>query len=364
MRQSTKQKPAGKQTAMQAAHRRRRIRQILIFAGVGLLLLLAVTAAVFSGFTDIRLADLLTTIFPSGAGFFRGTVISEKAMRIFLGIRLPRVFLAVIAGGGLAACGVIMQAITGNDMASPFTTGISGAAAFGAALGIVFHPFGAGSFGVVIPAFLLALANYALVYGLSTAGGMDPRTLILIGTALNYFFNAVNSALQFVLDSNTLAAIVYWSFGSFLGAVWKEDLLILGVVAAAIVFFETQAPKYNLLAASDDETAVAFGVNVKRLRIVSGCVVTITVASIISFTGIIGFVGLVAPHICRILIGGDHRLLIPLSTLFGAILVLCADTIGRTWFSPATIPVGIVISFVGVPIFVFLLLRKAREERF
>lgn len=340
------------------AYQKNRSKTAAVFALLTVLLAVIFCYAAFSGYTDIRPGDVLVTLFPKLAGRFGGSIIPDRNMTIFLNIRMPRVVLALIAGTGLGVCGCVMQSITGNDMASPFTTGISSAAAFGAALGIVFHPFSAGKLDSMILAFTAAIINYIVVYSISAARGMGPKTLILVGVALNYLFSAMNSAMQYLVDSDTLASIVYWTFGSFTGADWDSDITVAAAVALSLLFFSSNSWGYNIISSTDDESATAMGINVKRLRIASGCVVTLVVSAIISFTGIIGFIGLVAPHIARILIGGNYRTLLPLTAMIGAILVLLADTIGRTWFSPVIIPVGIIVSFLGVPLFIALIIGK------
>ena len=337
---------------------KRKITAVFVFLTV--LLVIVFCYASFSGYTDIRPMDVMVTLIPRLAGLFNASVIPERNMPIFLSIRMPRVVLALIAGTGLGVCGCVMQSITGNDMASPFTTGISSAAAFGAALGIVFHPFSSGKLDSIILAFIVAIVNYIIVYSISAARGMGPKTLILVGVALNYLFSAMNSAMQYLVDSDTLASIVYWTFGSFTGADWTSDAIVAAAVAVSLLFFMINSWGYNIISSTDDESATSMGINVKKLRIASGCVVTLVVSAIISFTGIIGFIGLIAPHIARILIGGNYRTLIPLTAMIGAILVLLADTIGRTWFSPVVIPVGIIISFLGVPLFIALIIGRFR----
>ena len=239
-----------------------------------------------------------------------------------------------------------MQAITGNQMASPFTTGLSGAAALGAAAVIVFggvSPFMAKT-ATVAAAFFMALVCAIAVFGIANFKGMGQEALVLTGIALNYLFSALNSTMQFIANEEQLPAIVHWSFGSLNSVGWS-DIAVMGLcLAVTFPVFCSQGWAFNLMAAGGDE----------------GAAITLATAGVVSFTGVIGFVGLAAPHGARLLLGGDYRQVIPFSFLIGAALVLAADTLGRTVFSPVTIPVGIVVSYVGVPLFLFLILKERR----
>ena len=271
--------------------------------------------------------------------------------------------MALVSGIGLGISGLVMQAITGNKMASPFTTGLSNAAAFGASLAIIFGftPFGSNQVGTVMMAFVLAFICAAMVYGIASAKGMGKTTIILIGIALNYFFSALNASMQYVANEQQLSAIVHWTFGSLSEITWEQILVVCVILLLTFPFIVRFAWHYNLLS-TGDESAVALGVNVMRLRLLSGIAVTLISSAIVSFTGVIGFVGLVAPHIARLLIGGDYRALIPLTALSGAILLIAADTVGRVAVSPVIIPVGIVVSFIGVPVFIYLIVKEQKER--
>lgn len=250
-------------------------------------------------------------------------------------------------------------------MASPFTTGLSGAAALGAAAVIIFSgiPVYFQKTAMVTAAFLMALICAVFVYGLSNLKGLGAETLVLTGIALNYFFSALNSTMQFIANELQLPAIVHWTFGSLTAVGWSDIAVMTVILFITIPIFQSQAWAFNIISSGGDESAEALGIHVKRTRILTGGCITVLTASIVSFTGIIGFVGLVAPHMARMVIGGDHRLLLPLSAITGAALVLAADTIGRCAFSPTTIPVGIVVSYVGVPLFLYLIIMERREGR-
>ena len=215
--------------------------------------------------------------------------------------------------------------------------------------------------GIITSAFLLSCACGLIVYGIAQRSGLSPTTIVLVGIALNYFFSALTATLEFFAQEHKLAAVIQWTFGSLHRASW-EYVAIGGVIVtlgiAAALFY---ALPLNVMAVSDDETARSLGVNPARLRTIAGLVAVLMTATIISFTGVIGFVGLIAPHMARFLIGTDHRFYLPLTAVLGAALLLVSDTVGKLILYPVTIPVGIVISFLGVPLFIHLILRRGRS---
>lgn len=353
--------PSDQLTNTYRANMRRKL--LCLLAAAGLLLALAMAACCL-GVADLSPGRLTVTYLPFTRKFLAAKPLNAKDQNILLMLRLPRVAAAITAGAGLGIAGTGMQAITGNQMASPFTTGLSGAAALGAAAVIVFGgvPVYLQKTATVAAAFFMALLCAVLVYGLSGLKGLGPENLVLTGIALNYLFSALNATMQFIANEQQLPAIIHWSFGSLTGVGWKDIAVMAAFFLAVLPLFQRQAWAFNLLASSGDESAQALGVHVKRTRITAGLCITLITAAVVSFTGIIGFVGLVAPHMARMLIGGDHRLLLPFSALTGALLVLAADTVGRTAFSPTMIPVGIVVSYVGVPLFLYLILRGRKER--
>ena len=325
---------------------RRARRKNILLAVLLLVLLVAAIWAACLGVAQLTPDRMIVTWLPSFSGMFKGVAsLDAKEQNVLLMLRLPRIAAAVIAGAGLGIAGSGMQAITGNPMASPFTTGLSSAAAFGAALMILFggFPLWMQKGATVAAAFVMSVVCAIVVYTVASYKQLRPEALVLTGIALNYLFNALNSTMQFIANEQQLPAIVHWSFGSLTAVTWSD----IGIM---LFFF------------GGDETARALGVNVKRTRLLCGGAVTLLTASVVSFTGIIGFVGLVAPHMARMLIGGDYRHLLPYSAVTGAFLVLAADTLGRNAFSPTTVPVGIVVSYVGVPLFLYLILRERRKS--
>ena len=326
---------------------RRARRKNILLAVLLLVLLVAAIWAACLGVAQLTPDRMIVTWLPSFSGMFKGVApLDAKEQNVLLMLRLPRIAAAVIAGAGLGIAGSGMQAITGNPMASPFTTGLSSAAAFGAALMILFggFPLWMQKGATVAAAFVMSVICAIVVYTVASYKQLRPEALVLTGIALNYLFNALNSTMQFIANEQQLPAIVHWSFGSLTAVTWSDIGIMLFFFAVSFPVFMSQAWAFNLLDDGGDETARALGINVKRTRLLCGGAVTLLTASVVSFTGIIGFVGLVAPHMARMLIGGDYRHLLPYSAVTGAFLVLAADTLGRNAFSPTTVPVGIVVS--------------------
>jgi iron complex transport system permease protein len=314
------------------------------------------------GSASLSFADVLAALL---SRFFRTIEVSGFNYNIVWNSRLPRVIMAAVSGIGLSVSGVLMQGITGNPLVSPFTVGISSSAALGASMAILFGvPFlgnRLGSTGIILMAFLFALACTLLVFLISRAKRSSPVTLVLAGTALTYFSSAIISVLYFFASEENLKSMVNWTFGSFTGTTWPKVFIVGAVVIACMPFCIKQAWNLNAMTAAGDEVAKGFGVNVSRVRAISLILSVLITATIISFTGVIGFVCLVAPHVTRFIMGGDHRFLLSGACMFGAILTVGSDLIGRVVLSPIILPISIVVSFVGVPLFLYLMLRSQNE---
>ncbi len=307
------------------------------------------------------------TVINSIVNFFKGITNADqqarRAEKVILLLRMPRTVLAILAGLGLSVSGTVMQSITRNPLVSPFTIGLSSSAAFGASiaivLGIGFMPHT--PLGIVLNAFILSLLCAFVVYAISNKIGMTPESLILVGIAFSYIFSALTATVQFIADENQLSQAVQWTFGTLNGATWQQVLVLLAMIAIAFPVLIKNAFLLNGLSSSGDDFIKGIGIDPNKLRIKVGLVTVLMTATVISFTGVIGFVGLVSPHIARLIIGNDHRFLLPVSALFGAILVTLSDIIGRTLISPVTIPVGIIISYIGVPMFIYLIIIRRKE---
>jgi iron complex transport system permease protein len=322
-------------------------------------LLFLLMFAVTVGAADISVKDVFLAVI---SGFLPVDTV-EFNYTVLWHLRLPRLVMGVIAGSGLALAGVVMQGITRNPLVSPFTIGISSAAAFGAAIAIMFGVgfVKAGPLLVILNAFVFALLCAGIVFGLSSLKGTSPETLILAGIAISYYFSALTAVLQFFASEEELMMIVHWTFGSLTRAAWDE--ITISTIAFVIIFPLVMyfAWDLNAMMLTDDETAKSLGINTSRIRTILLVLSTLLTATIVSFTGIIGFVGLVAPHVTRLLIGGDNRFLLPATCITGAILVIGADIVGRILLPPIVLPIGVVVSFVGVPMFVYLLISKKEE---
>jgi iron complex transport system permease protein len=329
---------------------------LFIIASILLLVVVILSASV--GTASVSVNDVIRVV---GASLFPflGIESSEFAHTVLVELRLPRILMAVVGGAGFAVSGSAMQGILRNPLVSPFTIGVSSAASFGAALAIVLNAgvIGNADWLVVTNSFLFAILAAFMVYGIALFKGVHAGTIILAGIAIMYFFSAFTSLLQYIAADNQLRGVVHWMFGNLAVSNYQNILIVSIVLLVCIPIIIKQSWGLNALA-DGDEMAISLGVNPRRLRVMIMILSTAIAAIIICFTGIIGFICLVAPHISRLLTGNDHRFLIPFSALIGALLLLTADTVGRTIVSPVEIPVGIVTSFIGVPLFLWLLLKK------
>jgi len=286
-------------------------------------------------------------------------------------IRMPRILTAIIAGMGLAISGAVMQSILKNPLGSPFTLGISQAAAFGAAFSIIF--FNAGShqstaidaviincpFLVTLSAFFWSVLSIVVILLIAKYKGIKPETIILTGVAMASIFSAGTTALQYFADDVEIASIVFWTFGDVGRTTWRHLLYMFLAVLPVLVYFIYNSWNYNVLD-SGDETAKSLGVPVERIRIMGMFLACLITSLMVSFVGIIGFIGLIVPHMVRRIVGGNKVYLLPMSALAGGLLLLISDTLARTIISPVVLPVGILTSFMGGPLFIYLVL-KGRE---
>ncbi len=324
---------------------------LILFCSALVVLLGGVSATV--GSYELSLAEVYTSVFRGLAGD-----ISTTQDLVVWDLRMPRIVMAIAAGFGLAIAGTLMQAILRNPLASPFTLGIASAASFGASLAII---LGAGFVGgtslIVGNAFVFTLVAAFAVYGLAYYKGITPETMIMAGIAIMYFFSALTSFLQYVGTSEDVHEVVFWMMGSMGRATWDTVFIVCVILLLTFPYLILRCVDLNVMGAGD-ESARSMGVNVGRIRVICMVLASLITAGIICFTGTIGFIGLVAPHITRMLIGADHRFLLPASGILGALLLLGADTASRTILAPQILPVGIMTAFLGVPFFVYLFFRR------
>ena len=279
---------------------------------------------------------------------------------IIFDIRLPRIYVGILAGAGLAAAGVAMQSTLMNPLADPYTTGVSSGASFGATIGIVLEIslFGVSAqYTTVINAFVFSLIPMAMIILLSKARNGSPTTMIMAGIAIMYIFNAFTTLISLMAEPTKLEQLYRWTVGSLTFA-GSSDVLVMAVfVIPGIIILQFLTSKLNILSTGDD-TAKSLGVDADRMRRIILLVVALIAAAVVSFTGLIGFVGLVAPHIVRLFVGPDNRFLLPASAAFGALLLIFADLVGRVIIAPAELQVGVVTAFMGGPLFLWLIIRK------
>ncbi|MGW0758001.1 FecCD family ABC transporter permease [Streptomyces sp. NPDC002814] len=337
----------------------RRIPVVPLALGLGLLLLLSLLCGVGLGAAGLGWADVFRFLW---AGIGGGTVNADDiaVYTIVWEIRLPRVVLAAVVGAGLAAVGVAVQAMVRNALADPFVLGISSGAAVGANAVILLGAFaGLGMWALSVSAFGSALAAMAIVYAVARSGthGLTPLRLILTGTALAYGFEAVTTVMVFGAARGEAArSAMMWLLGSLGGATWGKVPIAAVTVAAGWAWLARRAASLNALAMGD-ETATALGVQPAWLRRELFLVTAAVTGTVVAVSGAIGFVGLMVPHVVRMLVGADHRRVLLVAPLAGAVLLVWADVLSRLLLAPAELPVGVITAVVGVPAFLLLMRR-------
>jgi len=333
----------------------------IAFSFILLILLVVVSLiSVCTGSMHLSLAEV-----------FRAIYANTEYSYIIWNIRAPRTVGAILAGASLGVAGAVMQNVLRNPLASPFTLGVSHGAAFGAAFAIIIlgagqtHSIGTESvtvfksYTVIISAFIGALSTVVLVLFLSFLKNVTPEAILLAGVALSSLFSSATMFLQYFASDVQIAATVLWTFGDLGKAGWFENKIMFITFLLCFIYFFLNRWNFNALIWGD-EVAKSLGVNIKFLR-VSGMFFSALVVSVCTaFLGIIGFVGLISPHIVRLIIGNDYRFLIPYSAIFGAVLLSLSDLIARTIISPSVLPVGIITSFLGAPMFFYLLIKRRR----
>ena len=323
-------------------------RKLLLLAGLVGALLLVALYSIACGSYDLSLGEVLRAL--AGGG-------GDAERVVVLDIRLPRVVAAVACGWGLSLSGLGIQSLLRNPLGAPSTLGISQGAAFGAAAAIVL--FGAGMVSVTAFAFAGAMAATVVVLVLSGLKRLSTEAVVLAGVALSALFVSATILVQYLATETQLAMVVFWTFGDVARSGWREIGLLCAAVLAASLYLAVIRWDLNALA-SGEEAARGLGVNVERVRSTGMVAAALVSAVATAFHGVIAFVGLIAPHIARRLAGDDHRLLLHFSSVLGALLLLSADTAGRILIGSGALPVGVITSFLGAPMFLFLLVRGYR----
>lgn len=326
-----------------------RLRQRLLVLSAGLLLLgTAIVTSIMFGAVPLSFADILTALTAPQS--------SENHRIIYL-LRLPRTIVTALAGANLALAGCILQGILRNPLADPGIIGVSAGAGLTAMCLMVLAPEQTAL--VPLAAFIGALLATGAVFFLAWERGINPLKMILAGVAIAAFFGGGMSALM-VFFSDRIQGTVAWMAGGFQGRSWNHVQMILPYSTVGILgtlFFFRQLNALQL----GDDVAKSIGIRVERTRTILVVLAALLAASAVSVAGLLGFVGLVVPHIIRLLVGSDHEYLLPCSAVFRAVLVTGADTVARTAFSPLEIPVGIFMAFLGAPFFLYLLKRRLRQ---
>ena len=330
------------------------IKSIAFLLGLGGLLLVTILLSLRSGSYDTPIGELIKGIF--------GLSEDRKINLVVQNNRLPRICTAILAGGGLGLAGCILQAVLRNPLASASTLGVSQGATFGAAFAIVVLGLGSTSgFGIPLCAFLGSIAVALVILGLSKFRQVSPEGIVLAGVAISSMFTGATTLIQYFADEVQLSTLVFWTFGDLGSTGWDDLGGMTAIVTALCVYCFLHRWDYNALL-SGEETAISLGINVKRLTLINMVLCCLCSSVIVSNVGLISFIGLVAPHIVRMVVGNNHVYLIPGSVLGGATLLLLGDLFARTVISPVILPIGAITSFLGGPLFLYLLFKGGKKQ--
>lgn len=329
-----------------------------LFIGLSLFLALVVVSmlSLSLGEYHVSLGTIVDVL--SGGG-------SPDDRLVVLGIRLPRIIAGILVGASMGVAGAVLQGYLRNPLATPFTMGVSHGAMFGASLAIILgagyslnsgQVFLSNPYAVVLFAFLGAISATLVILALARLRGLSPEAIVLAGVAMSSLFVALTTLVQYFADELQLSAMVYWSFGNLARATWSEDGIM--TIAFVLTFIYFLLRRWDLNASTlGDDVAKSVGVNIERERLIGTLLSAFITSVTVAFVGVIGFIGLIAPHSMRLTAGGDYRFLIPLSALAGALLLVSADLLARLILSPMNLPVGVITSFLGAPTFIYLLVR-------
>ncbi len=338
-----------------ADHARRTAQRTGIVLVAAVAVVVALIADILTGPAMLPIGEVIAALFDSASA-------DRRTAAIVNAIRLPQALMALTVGAGLGAAGALMQTILGNPLASPYTLGFSAAAGFGAAVAIL---TGAAlpvwpQMTIPLAAFVAAALASMIVYGISRLRGASAEVMVLAGIATLFLFQSLQSLIQYLAAPEVLQQIVFWLFGSMGKANWTNLPIAAAIIAAGALLVAFDFRRLTALRMGDDRAA-AMGVPVTRLRMKVFAVVALLTAGAVAFVGTIGFVGLVAPHLARMMVGEDQRFLVPLSALMGALVMAGASILSKSLSPGGIIPVGIVTAVIGVPFLFSLLLRGKRR---
>nr|WP_280714442.1 iron ABC transporter permease [Kitasatospora sp. MAP5-34] len=340
----------------------RTLRAGRVAAVLGLALVGALTAAVSLGAVDIPAAEVWSVVARRLTG--RPPATGTRDLIVWQ-LRAPRALLAAVVGAGLGLVGTAVQALVRNPLADPYLLGISSGASLGAVAATVLG-VGVGSavgFTVSAAAFAGALGSFALVWTIARrGGGFSPLRLVLAGIGIGHFLSGFTSYLVLQAgDEQQTRGVLFWLMGSLSGATWSQLALPAAAVVVGLAVLQGRSRALNALLMGD-ETAASLGVDVARLRRELFVVTSVLTGVLVAVSGAIGFVGLMVPHVCRLLVGGDHRRLLPLSALTGAVLLVVVDTLARTVLDTQEVPIGVVTALIGAPALLYLLDRRMEHH--
>ena len=283
---------------------------------------------------------------------------------IVLKVRLPRICGSILAGILLACSGLLMQGVFQNPLVSPYTMGVSNGASFGASIAIVFAArlefLNLGDYLTPVFAFAFAAISMFMVQGIAKIAKNSTGTLLLAGVAVGHLFTGLVSLLKYMANEDQLPDLIFWSMGSVSNVTWPQIAITLVTTVVGLLVMTRYAWDLNVMA-TGEESAIGLGVNYKKIRTIAFILSTLMTGVAVSFTGIIGFVGMVAPHIARMIVGNDYRYTIPTASICGALLLMVADSISRVLVTTVSMPIGVVTSLIGVPFFLWLIVRKKQE---
>lgn len=354
-------------------------KKVLFILALLLVSFFALALGICLGAVDIPFIDVLRVLLHPAAPWLFGEPSQWYYSKFIFEGRMPRVVLIIFTGFGLGISGMMMQGLLRNPLVSPFTLGVSTAASFGAAIAIVLGPLVFGEsvdlyFTIansrfsfedllrIVCAFLAAMCSVGIVLLLSRGKNVSRSTVILSGVVISYLFQAGIMAAKYFSDDNQLREITVWIMGSMTGATWGVNVILLPIVVVCSVLLFRMSMDLNALSAGDD-LAKSLGVDVNKLRRNGMIICTLLTASCLAFTGVIGFIGLMAPHLCRMIIGNDARYLMPASALMGVTILSISDIFCRLIIRPGELPVSIVLYIIGGLFFIWMIGNRKWSNR-
>ncbi len=333
-----------------------------VIVALAVLVVLVSLVSIVSGTANLGFGDVVAALFGQGNSYNQIVVWN---------LRMPRILTAIVGGIALAIAGCAFQSVLRNPLASASTLGISQGASFGASIAIIVLGYGSAAaayegtastnpYLTVICAFIGAMASTLIILALARFRDITPESIVLAGVAISALFTGATALIQYFAEDTQVAAVVFWTFGDLGRVSYRELTIMSAITLVAFVFFMANRWNFNAME-SGEGTAHGLGVNVKRVRLANMLMGSLAAASVIAFCGTINFIGLVAPHIMRRFIGSDYRFLMPASALAGAVLLLLSDLIARMVVPSIVLPISAITSFVGAPVFLYLLMRGMRR---